>query len=173
MTLILPAAPKNFYDPSLTTLKDVLEAVNGFTVGQVTLITALPENIEAAWAEVGVGGDTANGLNRGSAVIGHGPIAGIIGPILGPEESIGENGYKLQFEEIPNVPIYIDGSGTTTAVVIGMALVVGTDAYAAGTDDYLKYILKVNNVTLTDDSLVTIPGVEIIINYSEAAAIVV
>jgi len=58
-------------------------------------------------------------------------------------------------------------------VVIGMALVVGVDAYAGGSDNHLRYILKVNNVTLTDDSLVTIPGVEIIINYSEAAAIVI
>ena len=173
MAIILPAAPKNFYDPSLITLKDDLDRVNGFTKGQIALITALPADIEAAWAELGVGGDTLNGLNRGTAVIGHAPISVITGPVTGPEEAPGETGYKLQFDEVVDVPVYIDGSGLSTAVVIGMALVVGVDAYAAGTDNHLKYIMKVNNVTLTDDSLVTIPGVEIIINYSEAAAVVI
>jgi len=91
MALILPAAPKNFYDPSLNSLKSDLEAINGFTKGQISLITALPADIEAAWAEVGVGGDTANGLNRGSVVIGNAAITTITGPVLGPEESPGEN----------------------------------------------------------------------------------
>jgi len=167
MALILPSAPANFYDPSLTTLKNAIDAVNGTTKGQIALITAVPADIEAAWLELGVAGNTTGSVNRGSLVVGHKPCSGIVGPVLGPEEAPGENGYKLQFDANELTPIYVDGSGTSTVVVIGAALIEGVDTYAAGTDNHVKYIFKVNPLTVTDGSYISLPAVELIINYSE------
>ena len=167
MTLILPSAPANFYAPSLDTLKANMEAINGSTKGQVVLITAPPVDIENAWSEVGAAGDTAGAANRGTEVIGNADVGIITGPILGPEEAIGENGYKLQLGEVDKIEIYIDGSGSATATIIGVALVAGIDIYVNGTPDHLKYLLKVNDLIVTDGGLVSLPEVEIIINYSE------
>lgn len=167
MALELPSAPANFYSPSLSTLKAAMEAVNGSTSGKVVLLSTIPTDIEDAWAEVGVAGDTVNNSNRGSLVIGHKDVGVITGPVLGPEGSPGENGYKLQFAAVDQVPIYIDGSGIATSPVVGFALVIGVDNYANGTVDHLKYIFKLNNIVLTDGGLINLPAVELIINFAE------
>lgn len=167
MSLILPSAPANFYAPSLNELKDKLEAVNGSTKGQLTLITGIPTNIENCWSEVGAGGDTLDGSNRGSLVVANVDIPVITGPILGPEESLGENGYKLVFDAIDALPVYIDGTGSSSVTIIGGALVEGADLYAAGTAGMVRYLLKTSEITVTDGGLITLPSFEIVINYSE------
>lgn len=161
MSLTLPSAPANFYSPSLDALKTAL------TSGRAALITAAPTDIEAAWAEVGVAADTTLATNRGTFVVGHADIETITGPVLGPEESVGENGYKLQFAAISEVPVYIDGTGTTTAVVVGIALVAGVSTFAGGANSNVRYIPNVTNLTVTDGGIISIPAFEIILNYSE------
>lgn len=168
MALTLPSAPMNFYTPSLNELKNVLAAVNGSTKGQYVLLSAAPADIEAAWAEVGAGGNSSNGNNQGTLVIGNKDIEGITGPVQGPEESVGEYGYKLQFDAVDQVPIYIDGSGTTTENVNAIALVEGVDIYANGGNALVRYLLKVDNLLVTDGALINVPALEVIINYSEA-----
>lgn len=167
MALTLPSAPANFYEPSLTALKAAMEAINGSTKGQIVLLSDVPADIEDAWAEVGVAGDTVNASNRGTLVIGHKNVGVITGPVLGPEEDVGENGYKLEFAAVPEVPVYFDGSGTSTIIVKGIALVEGIDLFANGTIDHLKYILKTNDLVLTDGTLTNVPAAEVIINYAE------
>lgn len=169
MALTLPSAPPNFYTPSLSTLKAAMEAVNGSTKGQIVLLTDVPANIADAWAEVGVAGDTVDDTNRGSLVMGHADVSAITGPVLGPEESPGENGYKLQFAENQNVPVYIDGTGSSFDTVVGLALVEGVDLFANGTAGHLRYIFKINPLILTDGIVTDLPAVELIINYGEVA----
>lgn len=168
--MALPSAPANFYAPSLNELKTVMEAINGSTKGQIVLLSDAPTDIEDAWAEVGVAGDTANAANRGTLVVGHKDIEAITGPVLGPEEEAGENGYKLQFAGVDQVPVYIDGSGTTTIIIKGIALVEGVDLFANGTTDHLKYIFKTSSLLLTDGTLTNIPAAEVTINYAEVVA---
>lgn len=165
--MILPAAPANFYSPSLLELKNKMESVNGSTKGQIVLITTLPADIEAAWAEVGVGGDTLDGANRGSFVVGNADIGTVTGPLDGPEEVAGEPGQKLTFGAISNIPVYIDGSGTTIKTVIGLALVEGIDAFGAGTGALVRYFLAAGNLVVTDGGLINTPAFDILINYSE------
>lgn len=169
MALTLPSAPLNFYTPSLLALKTAMETINGSTKGQIVLLTDVPANIEDAWAEIGVAGDTVDNTNRGTLVMGHADIGLITGPVLGPEESIGENGYKLQFEAVEDVPVYIDGSGTSFDSVIGLALVEGVDLFANGTAGHVRYIFKINPLILTDGILTDLPATELIINYGEVA----
>jgi len=172
MALILPSAPANFYEPSLTVFKESVLRVNGSTKGQMALITAVPANIENAWAAVGVAGDTVQATNRGSFVIGNTDVVDITGPLIGPEESPGETGYKLTFDATPEMTIYIDGTGTTTATVIGAAILEGVDTYAGGTTDHLKYIFKTDPIVVTDGGLISLPEMELIINYSEEVPVV-
>ena len=167
MAITLPTAPANFYTPSLSQLKTVLETVNGSTKGQAVLLNGLPTNINDCWSEVGVAGDTSGNTNRGSLVMGHHDIGIITGPVLGPEESVGENGYKLQFAEILNMPIYIDGSGTSFDTAIGLAFVEGVDLFANGTANHLRYIFNITPLILTDGNFTDIPALELIINYAE------
>lgn len=169
MAITLPTAPANFYLPSLQELKDVMESVNGSTGGQIALLTDIPADIETAWAECGVAGDTVDATNRGTLVMAHADVSAITGPMLGPEESLGENGYKLQFAENPNVPIYIDGSGTSFDTVVGLALVEGVDLYANGLNTMIRYIFKINPLILTDGIFTDMPAVELIINFAEVS----
>ena len=170
MAIILPAAPKNFYDPSLNELKDKLLAVNGSSKGRITLLTAPPIAIDSAWAEVGAAWDTNQGSNRGSLVVGSADIGAINGPVLGPIEAGGEAGYKLQFGKIEDILVYINGSGTATTTVVGIALIEGVDSFALGTNPKVRYIIKVDNLVVTDGKKVTLPEFEIIINFGEIEA---
>lgn len=167
MAIILPTAPKNFYDPSLTTLKNVLDALNGNTKGQLVLINDVPNDIENCWGEVGVAGNTIENTNKGSMVIGHADLLTITGPVAGDTEASDEPRYKLQFNEIPEITVYLDGSGVSTSIIKGIALVAGVDTFSFGVNDNVKYLLKVNDVSVTDGSILRIPGFEIIIGYSE------
>lgn len=163
----LPTAPKNFYTPSLAGLKADLEQSNGLTKGQISVITAAPANIEAAWAEVGSGNHNDPSNEVGTLVVGVADLTLITGPVQGPEEVPGEYGYKLQFESIPEVEIKIDGSGTTTAIIIGAALLIGRNLLADGSDLDVRYIAKIQDLTVTDGSLISLPDWELIINYGE------
>ena len=165
MSIQLPAAPANFYTPSLQTLKDALEARNGMLSGQIVILKGIPDNIEIAWNDVGVGNNTVRNTNRGNLVIGHAPITSISAILKGDIESGGEPGYKLQFEATPKVPIYIDGSGISSASMLGLALVIGHDLFASGSDDSLKYLLKSENIFVKDGGLINLPQFEINIEY--------
>ena len=167
MSIKLPAAPASFYAPSLSDLKLKLEQQNGASKGRLVLISAPPANIDSAWAEVGVGGNSILSANRGAYVVGHKDIAGISGILQGPEEEGGEVGYKLVFDEVLDIPVYIDGTGSSTAVIVGIALVEGVDTFAAGTDGHVKYIFKVDNVVVNDGALIKLPSTEITIYFSE------
>ena len=167
MAIELPAAPKNFYDPSLNELKTKLNATNGSSKGRITLLTAAPASIESAWSEVGAAWNTKDGGNRGSLVVGHSDVSTIVGPITGPVESGGELGYKLQFSEIKDIPVYINGSGNATAIVVGIALIEGVDTFSLGLNSNVRYIIKVDPIVVTDNKKITLPEFEIIINYSE------
>jgi len=168
MALILPAAPKNFYNPSFLDFKTKLLAVNGLTQGKLTLLIDPPTTIETAWAEVGAAGDTVSNTNRGTLVIGSADIVGISDPIVGPEEITGETGYKVQIAVVPSIPIYIDGTGSTTATVKGVAAIEGVDTFAAGTDGLVRYLFNVNDILVTDGGLISTPVIEVTINYSES-----
>ena len=174
MALILPSAPKSFYDPSLLEFKSVLETVNGNSAGQVSLITALPADIETAWATVGAGNHTIDSpVNFGTDVVGSGPMGTISDILVGTSESPEEVGYKLQIGAIPEIQVYIDGTSTTQAVVIGLCLLVGRDNFSQGGNADLRYILPVNNLTVIDGQLLSTGGFEIGINYSEILSVVV
>jgi len=165
--MILPTAPANFYVPSLSEIKDVMEAQNGGTYGQVSLITAPPADIEAAWSEVGSGNHMTEGNEVGTLVVGVAAIASISNVLAGPEETPGEIGYKIQFDAVPEIHIKIDGTGTTTAVIIGAALIVGRDTFESGTNDDVRYITKIQDLTVTDGGIITLPNWELIINYAQ------
>jgi len=167
MAISLPAAPQSFYLPSLNTLKDSLEATHGSTKGQVALITVSPDNIDSCWSQVGAAGNTVATANRGIYVVANKDIGIISEPIAGPEETGGELGYKLHFSPVIDIPVYIDGTGASTAVIVGIALLVGVDNFAAGTDAHVKYIFKVNDLTINDGALVKLPDTEVTIYFSE------
>ena len=172
MAIILPTAPKNFYTPSLQGLKDSLEATNGVSTGRATLLTGLPTNIDTAWAEVGCGNplqeDFTNSSNRGTLVIGTGLLGSISEVIAGASESAEETGYKLTFDAIPECDIYIDGSNITTASVVGLALIAGRDTFSSGGNDDVKFILPINNITVTDSQLASFKTFDISIGYAES-----
>ena len=156
----LPIAPKSFYDPSLDALKAALEVTNGSTSGQLALITAPPTDIEAAWAEVGAGGDGTLGSN----VIGVADITTISVPVIGEAEgTTGEVGYKLQIDATPSM-ILNTGGGTVTA--LGIALLVGRDTLVDGSNADVKYIISIDPVQLTDGGVISIPAFEIGISYA-------
>jgi len=167
MAIQLPAAPSNFYSPSLNELKNVLLAKNGSSNGRITLLTSAPQTIDNAWTEVGAAFNSANGANRGSLVVGYADIGSINGPVISHVESGGEAGYKLQFGEVKDIPVYINGSNTSTAVVKGIALLEGVDTYLVGTNANVRYIISVDDIVVTDGKKITLPEFEIIINYSE------
>ena len=169
MALLLPSAPKNFYAPSLDKLKEELELSDLGNVGQIVIITAPPVNIETAWEELKVAGNTSGSSNRGSLVVGH-KNAGVITalqPMGTPEAGYDDVGYYLHLAEVNDIPIYIDGSGSTTALAIGIALIKGEDLVAEGTNDHVKYIFAITPVTVTDGGLTHMPEVTINLNYSE------
>jgi len=165
--MILPTAPKSFYDPSLNEIRNKLLAQNGSTIGQIALITAPPVAIETAWAEVGSGNNSDPSNDVGTLVIGVANITTISEPVEGPEEVVGEYGYKLQFGAIPEVQIKIDDTGTTTAVIVGAALIVGRDTFDLGSDADVRYIAKIKDLTVTDGSIISLPDWELIINYAK------
>lgn len=168
MTLKLPAAPASFHAPSLSTLKENLEVANGASVGRIALITEVPLDIEKAWNDVGVSYDTDKGYNRGQRVVGHTSIGTISDILVGPvEPNSGETGYKLQFGEVLNVPIYIDGTGTSTTTIIGAALLKGVDTFAYGQNSDVVYIIAKTPLLVTDGTSINLDGFEIIIGYSE------
>jgi len=171
MAITLPAAPENFYSPSLNELKTKLLTKNGSSIGRVALLTSAPSSMGGTlWSELGAAWDSNQngyGENRGSYVVGHADIGSIAGPVLGPVESGGEAGYKLQFGEVKDIPVFINGSGTATATVVGIALLEGVDTYAIGSYANVRYIIKVADLVVTDSKKITLPAFEVIINYSE------
>jgi len=164
----LPIAPLNFYTPSLLEIQSVLKAANDGITGQVSLITAAPLDIENAWAEVGSGDLNDPGNQVGSNVVGVGLITDIIGPVGGPViVNTSTGGYKLQFTAVPDIDIKIDGSGTTTAIVVGAAMLVGRALFGDGVEADVRYITKLDDLIVTDGSKVLLPDWELIINYAE------
>jgi len=171
MAITLPAAPENFYSPSLNELKNVLLAKNGSSIGRIALLTSAPSSMGSTlWQEVGVAwnsNENNTGANRGTFVIGHTDIGAITGPVVGPTEGGGETGYKIQFGEIKDIPVFINGSGISTATVVGIALVEGVDNFAMGAYTNVRYIIKVADLVVTDGKKITLPAFEITMNYSE------
>jgi len=166
MSIQLPAAPASFYMPSLMAVKEALEKQNGTSKGRIVLIEAAPHDIDNAWSQVGVAANTDLIYNRGTHVLGYANLNGISCPMAGPEEDGGEKGFKLQFEPILDIPIYIDGSGSKVKVLAGAALVVGVDNYDLGQPSDVIYFPGVVSQGVTDGSTFSVPGFEIIINYS-------
>lgn len=166
--MILPAAPKNFYTPSLQEIKNVLESVNGTTKGQLTLITGVPELIEESWNDVGSGSTLEGGTTTGRYVVGVSPLSSIGDIVAGTVEDGDEYGYKIVIDSVEDIQIYIDGSGTTTANVIGMALIVGRDVFNGGTDSDVRYIGKLPSTLVTDGGQLTLKPWEIQVNYATA-----
>jgi hypothetical protein len=144
---IAPIAPISFYDPAFTTLKTALETVDTIA-GQIVLLSAVPADVNAAWAEVGVAADsTQAGVNVGTTVLGFAPIGTITGPV--DDDTIeggttGEVGRRLQFASIAEVPILENANGT----VVCAALVNGKGTFAAGTDADVLYVLDVQNISV-------------------------
>jgi len=162
MSIILPTAPTNFYLPSLNTLKDDLDSVNGQTVGQVTLLTAAPNNADIAWSEVGAGNADLD-TNRGSLVVAQKPIVFIAGPSPAYLETTEEFGYKLEFAKIPEIEIKLP-AGVDSALLVGLALIIGNDTFAGGVNDDVRYLGKIEDIVVTNTnkpriSLKSFPGV--------------
>lgn len=155
MALVAPVAPKNFYEDGLTGLKTALEQVNGSSSGRVALISALPADIEAAWAEVGVGGDAS----VGTVVLGYADLQAISAVIAGDAEGAGENGYKLTFDAIPGVGI------DTTSTSIALALLVGRDTFAGGSDADVRYIVDMTDLAVTSGVDINLPTFDVEIQY--------
>jgi len=186
VSIILPTAPANFYTPSLNTLKDILLATNGSTKGQITLLTATPDNANTAWAEVGAGNPNIDST-RGTLVAGQAEIELIIGPSPAYLETGDEFGYKLEMAKISNVVIDIQGFDSS-ALIVGFAMIVGRDTFAQGTNDDVRYLAKLEDALITevnsgntieshavgvlsipvdDDDIIEIPEWELIINYAQ------
>lgn len=173
MALTLPTAPKNFYEPSLQGLKDALEAVNGSSSGTITLLKTIPTTADTAWAEAGAGNhEIETPANFGTEVIGSGPMGDISAILAGPEESVGESGYKLTIGVTPEILVYIDGTGVTTATGIAACLIVGRDTFAEGSDLDIRYMLPIDNLLVRDGQIVSFKEFEILINYSETDEII-
>jgi len=163
VSIILPTAPANFYTPSLTELKAVLGATNGQTAGQLTLLTAAPDDANNSWAEVGAGNPDL-GNARGTLVAGQAPIGFITDPAPAYLEGTTEYGYKLQFAKV-NVEVDIDVS---SAILVGFALLVGRDTFAEGSNADVRYLARLDNAIIIDPVLNTrtrrhssnLPGVQ-------------
>jgi len=186
MSIVLPTAPSNFYMPTLNTLKDDLDTVNGSTKGQITLLTAAPDDANTAWSQVGAGNKDLGNTAKGSLVVGQAPIVLIAGPSPQYQEGTSEFGYKLEFAKIPNIEVEILGTGSV--LVVGFALIIGRDNFSQGINDDVRYIAKledaiitnpVNNrvrerhaagiqsISVEDGELVELPEWDLIINYAE------
>jgi len=186
MSIILPTAPANFYTPSLNTLKNDLEEINGSTKGQITLLTAAPDDVNTAWSEVGAGNKDLGNVIKGSLVAGQAPITLIVGPSPQYQEGTSEFGYKLEFAKIPDVLVEI--GSTDSILIVGFALIIGRDNFSQGTNDDVRYIAKledaiitdpitniikarhaagIQNISVEDGELVELPEWSIIINYAE------
>lgn len=156
MAQVAPVAPLSFYADGLQGLKDALEAVNGTTAGQLTLISALPADIDAgSWALVGAGADAVVGTN----VLGYMPLQAISAILAGDEEAPGESGYKLTFDAVPGVPT------TTTGTSIAIALIVGRDTFAGGTDVDVRYIVDMTDAVVVLGSSYDLPTFDVEIQY--------
>lgn len=185
MSIILPTAPSNFYTPSLEKLKNDVSASNGSTSGQITILTAAPDNADTAWGEVGAGNKTID-LSKGSLVAGQASIGLISGPEIAVSEANDETGFKLSFSKVRNIEIRIGNVGSI--LIVGFAVIVGRDDFAYGTDDDVRYIAKIEEVLITDGEtgevttgissdgftvkdgdLIELPQWDIIINYAEAS----
>ena len=185
MSIILPAAPMNFYTPSLDTLKNDVSAINGQTAGQVTILTEVPDDINSAWAEVG-SGNSALDSSVGTFVIGKAPVGVIVGPSPAYLEGTSEYGYKLEFSKISDIVIKLP-LGVDSILIVGFAVIVGRDYFVDGTNDDVRYINKTegiivtngltgaikekeagtNNIPVNDGDIIELPAWELIINYAE------
>jgi len=186
MSIILPAAPANFYTPTLNTLKDDVSAVNGQTTGQVTILTAAPDDINSAWSEAGAGNPDLD-EDRGSLVVGQAPIGIIVGPSASYLEGTSEYGYKLEFSKVINITIKL-ASGVGSALLVGFGVIVGRDFFNDGSNNDLRYIGKIEdliitdpvtglnrerravgiqNISVSDGDIIELPAWELIVNYAE------
>ena len=186
MSIILPTAPANFYMPTLNTLKDDVSAVNGQTTGQVTILTAAPDDINSAWSEVGAGNPNLDS-SIGSLVVGQAPIGIIVGPTPAYLEGTSEYGYKLEFSKISDIAIKLPG-GAESALVVGFGVIIGKDYFVDGVDSDLRYIGKIESLIVTDPvtnitevkkvvgiqnisvnegDIIELPAWELIVNYAE------
>jgi len=186
MSIILPTAPANFYSPSLNKLKDDLLATNGSTKGQITLLTAAPDNANTAWAEVGAGNPTIDNT-RGTLVAGQADIELIVGPSPSYQETGEEFGYKLEIAKISNIKVDLQG-GISSTILVGFAMIVGRDTFAQGTNDDVRYLAKLEDalvieavsgksielhaagiysIPVEDNDIIELPEWDLIINYAE------
>jgi len=160
MALVAPSAPKNFYVPSLEGLKNALEAQAGSTKGQLTLLSAMPTNIDDCWAEVGAGGVSGG---PGTLVLGYKELTTISEVVAGTEEGAGEPGYKLDFGGVDQV----EALASETAVA--MALIVGVDTFSNGTAEDVRYIVDISDLMLNSGTLYNIPAWSVEIAYGTNA----
>lgn len=186
MSIVLPTAPSNFYMPTLNTLKDDLDTVNGSTKGQITLLTAAPDDANTAWSQVGAGNKDLGNTAKGSLVVGQAPIVLIAGPSPQYQEGTSEFGYKLEFAKIPSITIDI-GTGNSI-LLVGFALIIGRDTFSQGTNDDVRYIAKLEeaivvsviqntrrviafgdtiDIQVDDGDVIELPEWNLIINYAE------
>lgn len=161
-----PVAPNSFFDPALSTMKTALELTDVIS-GQLVLLSAVPANIEAAWAEAGVANDsTVAGVNVGTLVLGYAPIGTITGPVDGDIEAgtTDETGRKLQFAAVADVPVLENAN----ASAVCMALVKGSATFATGNDTDVMYILDIQDIAIDGTPTgvtVNVPAAEIEILY--------
>jgi len=161
-----PVAPTSFYDPAFTTLKIDLETTDTIA-GQIVLLSAVPADVNACWAAVGVADDsTQAGSNVGTTVLGFAAIGTITGPVDDDNAEDGtEVGRRLQFAAVSDVPILENAD--TTAVCA--ALVMGSATFAAGTNADVKYILDIQDIVVDGTPTgvtVNLPSSEIKILYA-------
>ena len=160
MALTAPVGAKTFYEDGLLGLKAALEQVNGASSGRLTVINALPASIDSgSWAVVGVGGDGITG----TAVLGYADLQAISTVLAGEEEDIGENGWKLTFDPVDDVPI------STTGTAIAIALVVGRDTFAGGSDLDVRYVVNLTNLAVTDGTSINVPTWNVEIQFATDA----
>jgi len=160
MALTAPVGAKSFYEDGLLGLKAALEQVNGASSGRLAVIYALPANIDSgSWAVVGVGGDGT----VGTAVLGYADLQAISTVTEGEEEEVGENGWKLTFDPVDDVSI------DTTGTAIAIALVVGRDTFAGGSDLDVRYIVDLTNLAVTLGTSINIPTWDIEITFGTNA----
>ena len=160
MALTAPVGAKTFYEDGLLGLKAALEQVNGASSGRLVVIHSLPANIDSgSWATVGAGGDGITG----TAVLGYADLQAISTVLAGGEELAGENGWKLTFDPVDNVPIDI----SSTAIAI--ALVVGRDTFAGGSDLDVRYIIDLTDLSVTASTSINIPEFSVEIQYGTNA----
>ena len=148
MSVILPAAPTNFYLPSLNELKDKLEETNGQTKGQITLLSAVPDTVNSAWSQVGAGNKLIDS-SHGTLVIGQAEISFIAGPSPAYAETAQEYGYKLEFAKITEIEIDLP-AGVDSTLLVGFGVIVGRDDFSQGSNDDVKYLGKIEDIVITD-----------------------